>query len=110
MIADNLDDQEIALTQNREFHRTIGEIAGNVVLRIFLETLVAVADGSAVGIQYGRRQIEAIVVGHEQIVDALESGDPAAAGKAVKDHFEESQRYWRRYFKRNITQPVHWIQ
>jgi DNA-binding FadR family transcriptional regulator len=110
VIADNVESQDLVLSQNREFHRQIAEIGGNVVLRIFLESIVSISDGKAIGIEYGPKQAEAIVIAHEEIVDALESGDPAAAGATMNNHLVESERYWRRRFGKTITQPVRWAQ
>jgi DNA-binding FadR family transcriptional regulator len=110
VIADNLDNQDLLVSQNREFHRLIGEIGGNVVLQILLESLASLADGKAVGVEYGGKQAEVIVVHHEGIVDALESGDPEAAGAAMTNHLAESERYWRRRFNSVVNRPVRWIQ
>ena len=109
-IAEHPADQELVLAANREFHLRIGVFAANVVLRVFLETIISIADGKAVGVTYGAKQVEAIAAAHERIISALEARDPEAAGAAMSDHLVESQRYWRRRFGPLVARPVRWIQ
>jgi GntR family transcriptional repressor for pyruvate dehydrogenase complex len=109
-IADHADDQSEVLSGNAVFHQRIGEISGNVVLRVFLETLITIGDGRAVGVTYGHETVRSIVAAHEQIVAALESRDPAAAGAAMDAHLELSQRYWRRHFASEVNRAVQWLQ
>ncbi|MCW3003745.1 MAG: GntR domain protein [Conexibacter sp.] len=107
-LLDDAQDQERVLEQNVLFHSRIGDACGNVVLRVFLETIISVADGRAVGVSYGRKQVEGIFEAHERVIDALANADPAAAGAAMNAHLEESQRYWRRRYGNAVKQPVHW--
>jgi DNA-binding FadR family transcriptional regulator len=109
IIAEHPDDQDITLDQNALFHKSIGDACGNTVLRVFLETIISIADGRAVGVSYGRKQIEAIVDAHEKIIQALESHDPDEAGAAMNEHLEASQAYWRRRYGAAIKQPVRWM-
>lgn len=110
VIADNADDQDLFLEQNAEFHKRIGKACGNVVLRVFLETIITVGDGRAVGVRYGPRQVESNVIAHERIIEALSAGDADAAGKAMSDHLEDSQKFWRRRYGSVVNQPVQWAQ
>ena len=41
----------------------------------------------------GADRIETVVSQHEAIIVALQSGDPAAAGRAAEEHLETSLRY-----------------
>jgi GntR family transcriptional repressor for pyruvate dehydrogenase complex len=109
-IADRPDDLDVVLGQNAEFHRRIGQICGNVVLRVFVETIISVGDGRAVGVSYGKKTVEGIVIAHERIIDALAAGDADAAGAAMSDHLTESQKYWKRRYGTIVNQPVTWIQ
>jgi DNA-binding FadR family transcriptional regulator len=104
------DDLDTALERNQQFHRLICEASGNVVLRVFLESMMSISDGKAMGITYGRRQIKHIAVAHERIIAALATGDVEAAGEAMNDHLIESYRYWRRRYGNVVSQTVRWMQ
>jgi GntR family transcriptional regulator, transcriptional repressor for pyruvate dehydrogenase complex len=102
-------DVEAFFTLNREFHRVIAEASGNIVVRIFVESIMSIADGQAAGIVYGRRQIQAIVEAHDRVIEALSAGDAQAAEAAMNEHLEDSHRYWRRRYGQLLTQTVSWI-
>jgi DNA-binding FadR family transcriptional regulator len=108
LIDEQGEEQDVVLDQNVIFHRLIGEACGNVVLRVFLETIIQLGDGRAVGVSYGRKQVDGIVAAHERIIEALAAGDPAEAGAAMNAHLEDSQRYWRRRYGSAVKQPVSW--
>jgi DNA-binding FadR family transcriptional regulator len=93
---------------NREFHRLIAEASGNIVVRIFVESIMSLADGQAAGIVYGRRQIQAIVEAHNRVIEALASGDAQAAESAMNEHLEDSHHYWRRKYGHLLDQAVSW--
>jgi DNA-binding FadR family transcriptional regulator len=104
------DDLDLALDRNQQFHRLIGQASGNVVFRVFLESMMSISDGKAMGVSYGRRQIKHIAAAHERIIAALESADPDLAAAAMSDHLEESHRYWRRRYSHVMSQTVRWMQ
>lgn len=93
---------------NRRFHGIIAEYCGNVLLRIFTESMLVIADNRSVGILYPKRQVEGIVAAHEKIVDALESGDSEAAADAMRAHLSDADNYWRRRHADRIDRPVEW--
>jgi DNA-binding FadR family transcriptional regulator len=101
------DDEEMT-SANRRFHSIISANCGNVILRIFAETLLRIADGRSVGISYGPRQVAAIVESHRAIIDALERHDEDAAEAAMNAHLEESAVYWRRKFSDALERPIRW--
>lgn len=108
-LAEAPDDLEAFSRLNRRFHSLIAEHCGNVVLQTFVETLLTVGDGRTVGISYAPRQVTAIAAAHERIIAALESGDPQAAGEAMRAHSEEANNYWQRKFGDATGRPVRWI-
>lgn len=107
-MAEAPEDLESFSRQNRRFHSVIAENCGNVVLRTFAETLIAVGDGRSVGITYSAAQVTAIVAAHERIIAALEAKDPEAAEDAMREHLGEASAYWRRKFGELISRPVRW--
>jgi DNA-binding FadR family transcriptional regulator len=102
------DDLEAFSRQNRRFHSLIAENCGNVVLRTFAETVIAVGDGRSVGITYPARQVTAIAEAHEKIIAALDAKDPQAAEEAMREHLGEASTYWRRRFGELTSRPVRW--
>jgi GntR family transcriptional repressor for pyruvate dehydrogenase complex len=93
---------------NREFHRLVAEASGNIVVRIFVESIMSIADGQAAGISYGKRQVQAIVEAHDRVIDALAAGDSQAAETAMNEHLEDSHRFWRRKYSHLLDQAVSW--
>lgn len=109
-IRDALSDVEAFAAANRAFHAIIARNCGNIVLQIFSETLLVIADGRPVGITYTSRQIAAIVDAHQVIIDAFAAGDADAAEAAMSEHLGEARAYWKHSFGTLIAQPVRWTQ
>jgi DNA-binding FadR family transcriptional regulator len=93
---------------NSRFHAIIGEHCGNIVLQIFGATLSAIGDGRAVGISYAKKHTEAIARAHVTIIEALEARDPEASRKAMQDHLEEADHYWRTRYSDMVSRPIRW--
>jgi DNA-binding FadR family transcriptional regulator len=110
VLAQNPQDLDLVLEQNVAFHRRIGAASGNVVLQMFLETVISVGDGRAVGVTYGPKQVAAIAVAHDRIIDALAAHDPEAAGAAMQDHLDNSARFFRRHYASVLDRPIRWVQ
>jgi GntR family transcriptional repressor for pyruvate dehydrogenase complex len=107
-IRDSVHDVEAFFELNKEFHRLVAEASGNIVVRIFVESIMSIADGQAAGIVYGKPQIEAIAEAHDRVINALEAGDPKAAEAAMNEHLEDSHKYWRRKYNQLLGQSVSW--
>jgi DNA-binding FadR family transcriptional regulator len=105
-----LSDVEAFSVANRDFHGIIARNCGNIVLQIFSETLLVIADGRPMGITYTSRQIAAIVDAHQAIIDAFAAGDADGAEAAMSEHLAEARNYSTHSFGRLITRPVRWTQ
>jgi DNA-binding FadR family transcriptional regulator len=110
LIAENANDLEAFFPLNREFHRLVAEASGNLVVRIFVESIMSIADGQSAGIIYRKAQVDAIVEAHQLVIDALAAGDPQAAEAAMNAHLEESHRFWNRKYGDLLKRPVNWKQ
>lgn len=106
---DDLGDHDLFLRENARFHSTVAEATGNVVLRVFQETLKSIADGAILGVEYTRNRRKAVAEAHVRIIDALRAHDPAAAEKAMHVHLDEAGRYWHRKYGSLVSRPVHWV-
>jgi GntR family transcriptional regulator, transcriptional repressor for pyruvate dehydrogenase complex len=102
------DDPDAFNRHNRRFHSLIAESSGNVVLQIFVQTMMAIGDGRAVGISYPPPLVTAVAEIHERIIAALEASNAQAAEEAMREHLNEANRDWRRRFGHLASQPVRW--
>lgn len=93
---------------NRRFHSIVADNCGNVLLRIFTESLIRIAHTGAGGVTYTSNRITASTQGHQAIIDALASRDPEASEAAMRAHVDEAHEYWRREYAELISRPIHW--
>ena len=105
---DTLDDHDVFLEQNQRFHSCIAEASGNVVLRVFLDTLKSISDGAVVGVQYSAARHKAVVTAHERIIDALKAGDVEKAEQAMSAHIAEAGTFWQSRYGDLVDRPVKW--
>jgi GntR family transcriptional repressor for pyruvate dehydrogenase complex len=103
------DDHDVFLDENRRFHSIIARASGSVVLRVFLETLKSVADGSTVGVEYTPRRRKAVAEIHQSIADALRAHDAGAAAERMHKHLQEAAEYWQRKYPDLYDRTVKWI-
>jgi DNA-binding FadR family transcriptional regulator len=103
------DDNDVFLSENQRFHSIIARASGSVVLRVFLETLKSLADGSTIGVEYTPRRRRAVADIHRRIADALRTHDGALAAERMHKHLEEAAEYWRRKYPNLYDRPVSWI-
>lgn len=78
-----------------EFHMAIVEMSGNRLLVKLLWSLIADIRTArrTVGINYSRYEVEEDV--HTRIFRAIEQGDSEAARRAMADHFDNTELYYR---------------
>jgi DNA-binding FadR family transcriptional regulator len=104
----DLVNHDVFLAENQRFHSLIADVAGNVVLTVFTETLKTVADGALAGVRYTPNRRRAVAAAHQGIVDALKAKDPVAAGSAMTRHLDEAGRYWTRKYGDLVSDAVRW--
>lgn len=108
-ILNNLDSHELFLAENRRFHTIVARAAGSVVLRVLLETLKSIADGTTVGVEYTPRRRKAVAEIHRAVVDRLRARDAAGARDAMRGHLGEAARYWEQKYPQLYGRPVRWL-
>jgi GntR family transcriptional repressor for pyruvate dehydrogenase complex len=83
---------------DRQFHMLIAETAGNSVLSRFVAELFdSRHDPLAMAIRdhaEGESSWHAAVHEHEEILKALQAGDPIAAQTAMRAHLKASEERW----------------
>jgi DNA-binding FadR family transcriptional regulator len=103
-------DDESIMDANQRFHRVIAASTGNLVVQIFTETLLTVADSGVSELKHSREFKRVSVEGHEEVIRALEAGDPDPAEAAMREHVLEGKK---RRVKENrdlMSRPLRWIQ
>jgi GntR family transcriptional repressor for pyruvate dehydrogenase complex len=88
-LAEAIDDETAFLQLNQEFHGLIAQAAGNEVLAAFWFAIQRIADGHQVGIRFNRAAREDAIRAHQRILDAIESGDTAAAAQVMGRHLDD---------------------
>lgn len=82
---------KVAVMSNREFHRTINQVAGNAPAVEVMEGRSSLVDAVRAAIGYGAGRIDQVIAQHRAIVTAILSGDPEAAARASRAHTESSK-------------------
>ncbi len=103
---DHLDDEEIFLEANGQFHDVIAWSSGNALFGFFIDALLNIIDGTALGVDYPPHRRAAVLKAHMRILDALKSGDADASQEAMQAHIDEYVRYVTRKFPNVLAQPV----
>ena len=101
---------ETGMDANERFHRIIASTTGNVVIQIFLETLLAVADSGADEFRHTRAFRETVVEGHNEIIDALEARDPDGAADAMARHVSAGKRGRIEQNRDLMSRSLRWVQ
>lgn len=98
------------LAQNKVFHMTIAEAAGNPVLFHMVSSLSWIEDGTALGIDYAPETHEPIIAAHKRIYAAIEAGDAELADAAMRLHVGAFAKYAEKNFRRILDHPLRWDQ
>lgn len=109
-IRSNIDSDERIMLANQAFHNVITGATGNLVVQVFNETLMTVADSGIDDVSHSKNTKRVTVDGHEKIIDALAAKDPDASEAAMREHVLEGKK---RRIKENrsvMTRSLRWIQ
>jgi GntR family transcriptional regulator, transcriptional repressor for pyruvate dehydrogenase complex len=105
---EGISEQETFLDANKRFHDVIAWSSGNALFGYLVDALADILDGTMLGIDYPPHRRTAILKAHRRILDAIASGDAAAAQGAMADHIGEYVRYAERKFPDVLTRRVVW--
>jgi GntR family transcriptional repressor for pyruvate dehydrogenase complex len=87
-LAASVDDAEAWLRTDQEFHQALAEISGNRVLLMFLTSIVdLLQQARRLSLSRWKTMDEAVAM-HRDILTAVCSRDPDAAGRAMQRHIE----------------------
>jgi GntR family transcriptional regulator, transcriptional repressor for pyruvate dehydrogenase complex len=95
--------------ENSRFHQIIATRSGNPILQAFSESLLSLADGTSVGVEYSAPRVLAVAHAHDRIISALATRDPEQAADAMRCHLDEAERYWDGHYTGFMEKPSRWL-
>jgi GntR family transcriptional regulator, transcriptional repressor for pyruvate dehydrogenase complex len=104
----NLGDQHVFVDANKRFHEIIAWSSGNALFGYIVASLLAIMDGTIVGIDYPRPRRAAILEAHESIYDALRVRDKKESEARMRKHLDEYVRHAQRKFPELLDQVIQW--
>jgi DNA-binding FadR family transcriptional regulator len=102
--------EESVRAANERFHRVIAGATGNLVVQVFTETLLNVADAGTADLAHSREFKRLAVMGHDSVIAALQARDADAAEHAMRAHVEDGRRRRARENPQMTLRPLRWVQ
>ena len=81
------------LAADRAFHSAVHELSGNELLVQLINPIWELAAAMRERIIEGDDVLDRTLEAHERIIEAIETGDPAVAGAAMRLHVEDIRRW-----------------
>lgn len=103
-------DEERVIASNQQFHRIIAAAASNIVLRVFTETLLTVADHGIDNLYQSDDFKVQVTRDHDAVIAALESKDAEAAEVEMRKHLQNGTEYRVRDNPGIMQRPLRWLQ
>ena len=103
-----LDDRDVFLESNRQFHEVIAWSSANSVYGFLIDALIGIVDGTQLGVSYPDSRRKAILGAHDRILSALQAHDGDATEEAMAEHMTEFVRYMQRRYQDVLDQTVTW--
>jgi DNA-binding FadR family transcriptional regulator len=88
---------------NEEFHRTVIEVCGNMLLSIAAQPIFTVLQTNLARSTLGRRFHRAVNEHHRTIAAAIEAGDPRAAECEMLSHLEFLRPFYEKAWRHAMT-------
>lgn len=104
----SLDDREVFLATNHQFHEVIAWGSANSMYGFLIDALVGIVDGTRMGVDYPPERRRAILAAHERILEALLAHDGDASHAAMAEHMREFVNYMERRYADVLRQTVSW--
>jgi DNA-binding FadR family transcriptional regulator len=103
------DTEEKIVDANRRFHSVIAGSTANIVVQMYTETLLAIADEQVGELHHSRDFRRAVIKGHQEIIHALEAKDPDAAEAAMRLHIVEAKEWRINENQALVTRSLRWV-
>jgi DNA-binding FadR family transcriptional regulator len=92
-LVDDGSDEAALIQVHTLFHLALYRSSGNSLLLNLIRIFATIQRSLTVLKRYRTQDMRAFIDQHRQLVEAVESGDPAAAGRKLLEHFEEPLRW-----------------
>jgi DNA-binding FadR family transcriptional regulator len=99
-------DPEFFTSEARRFMSLLAAASGNRVLALLVDALHRMSEGIG---EWDERQRRSALRSYEQVVGAIERGEPDQARSILKKSLTAAARYWERTAPDELKQPVAWI-
>ena len=99
-------DPEFFTAETRRFMSLLAAASGNHVLALLVDALHRMSEGIG---EWDERQRRSALRSYEQVVGAIERGEPDEARSILKKSLTAAARQWERTAPDDLKQPVAWI-
>jgi DNA-binding FadR family transcriptional regulator len=106
----DVETEEKIIDANRRFHSMIASSTANLVIQVYTETLLAIADEGISDIHHSRDFRRNIVRGHRNVIEALEAKDPDRAEAAMRQHIIEGKEGRLSENQALMTRGLRWVE
>lgn len=93
---------------SERFHDVVAWGSGNAMFGYLFDAMSGLITGSAIGVEYPRRQREHTCAAHEEIYAAIARRDPDAARDLMAAHIREHATYLEKRFRSALSRPIRW--
>jgi GntR family transcriptional regulator, transcriptional repressor for pyruvate dehydrogenase complex len=107
-MSNDIDDQRSFLEANKRFHDIIAWSSGNTLFGYIADSMIAILDGTVLGIDYPGHRRAATLNAHREIFDALQSKDEDASEGRMREHIDADVRFARLRYPELLEQVVAW--
>jgi GntR family transcriptional repressor for pyruvate dehydrogenase complex len=104
----NLNDRNMFLESNKQFHDIIAWSSGNALFGYLVDSLIGIMHGTGIGIDYPKFRREAILVAHQDILDALRARDPIGSEAHMRDHIAAYVTYAEKKYRDVMDHVIGW--
>ena len=104
---DGAQDPDLFREEARRFMTLIADASGNRVLAILVEALHRMSGET--GAVWDEKQRRSALRSYEQVVQAIESGEPEQARSIIANSLAAALRTWERIAPDELKEPVAWI-
>jgi DNA-binding FadR family transcriptional regulator len=106
----NIDSNDRINEANQRFHRVIAAATANLVVQIFTETLLTVADSGVDELQHSKSFRKTAVQGHDEIIAAFEAKDPDRVEQAMRAHVSAGKKGRISENRDLMSRSLRWVQ
>ena len=100
--------EDTITSADQDFHRVIAGATANLVVQVFCDSLMMVADSGVADVAQSTEFKRSAVRGHQEIIEALEAKDPGRAEEAMCRHVTDGQARRAKENRDLLSRPLRW--